>query len=124
MKGTISGAALCCFLASSCNRPPAMPNVRRDIHSYSNPEHIRVRHLDLDCDVLFDQKILKGTATLGVDRRVASGAPPLILDTRNLRIQKVEVAAEEGAYTEAKFALGANDPVLGAALTIPMPPGA
>src|SRR5437870_13154426 len=106
MKGTISGAALCCFLAASCNRPPAMPNSRRDLHSFSNPEQIRVRHLDLDCDVLFDQKTLKGAATLDVDRRVDSGAPPLILDTRKLRIEKVEVSTADGAYAETKFALG------------------
>jgi leukotriene-A4 hydrolase len=101
-----------------------MQNARRDIHSYSNPEQIRVRHLDLDCEVLFDQKILKGTATLSVERRVDSGAPPLILDTRGLHIEKVEVSGENDTYTETKFALGANDPILGAPLTITLPPAA
>src|SRR5437899_13032648 len=107
MKRTIRAAALgCWFLATSCHRPPAMQNSRRDLHSFSNPEQIRVRHLDLDCDVLFDQKTLKGTATLDVDRRVDSGAPPLILDTRKLRIETVEVSTADGAYAEPKFASG------------------
>src|SRR5579859_1289412 len=123
MKQTASAAAiLLCILAAACNKSNTMPNARRDIHSYSNPEQIRVRHLDLDCDVLFDRKILEGTATLSVERRVDSGAPPLILDTRHLHIEKVEVAEENGAFTEAKFALGASDPILGAPLTITIPP--
>src|ERR1700694_3306069 len=117
-------ALLFCVLAASCHKPTAMPNARRDIHSYSNPEQIRVRHLDLDCEVLFDRKILKGTATLSVERRVDSGAPPLILDTRDLHIEKVEIAEENGEYSQTKFALGAVDPILGAPLTITMPPAA
>src|SRR5258708_16004707 len=111
MKWITSGAAMCCWWwAAACHRP-AMQNARRDIHSFSNPEQIRVLHLDLDCEVLFDRKILKGSATLSVDRRVDSGAPPLILDTRNLRIEKVEVAGETGAYSAAKFELGAGEPI-------------
>jgi hypothetical protein len=47
-----------------------MQTVKRDIHSFSNPEEVRVRNLDLDCDVLFDKKIIKGTAVLAFDRRV------------------------------------------------------
>src|SRR6266849_943736 len=124
MKWITSGAAMCCWLlAAACNRP-AMQNARRDIHSFSNPEQMRVRHLDLDCEVSFDQKMLKGTATLDVDRRVESGAPSMILDTRNLRIEKVEGAGDDGAYAGAKFTLGANDPILGAPLTIAWPPAA
>src|SRR5260370_34448608 len=124
MKGITRGAAMCCWLLAAAGHRPAMQTVRRDIHSFSNPEQIRVRHLDLDCEVLFDRKILKGSATLSVDRRVDSGAPPLILDTRNLRIEKVEVAGETGAYSATKFELGAGDPILGAPLTISMPPAA
>ena len=125
MKQSASAAAiLLCILTAACNKPTTMQNARRDIHSYSNPEQIRVRHLDLDCDVLFDRKILKGTVTLAVERRVDSGAPPLILDTRNLHIDKVEVSEENGAYAETKFALGASDAILGAPLTITMPPAA
>src|SRR5712691_12475196 len=107
-------AILLCILAAACHKSTTMQNARRDIHSFSNPEQMRVRHLDLDCEVLFDRKILKGAATLSVDRRVDSGAPPLILDTRNLRIEKVEVAGENGAYSATKFELGAGDPILGA----------
>jgi leukotriene-A4 hydrolase len=119
----IASAALGCLLAASCHKPPAMPNARRDIHSYSNPDQVQVRDVDLDIEVLFDRKILKGSATLTLERR-EPGAPSLILDTRDLRIEKVEQSPEDGAYTEARFTLGAADPILGAPLTITLAPSA
>jgi leukotriene-A4 hydrolase len=118
----IASAVLSCFLAASCHKP-AMQNTRRDIHSYSNPEQVRVRDVDLDLEVLFDRKILKGSATLALERR-EPGEPSLVLDTSDLHIEKVEQAPEEGAYTDAKFALGAADPILGAPLTITLAPSA
>ena len=118
MKRFADAAALClCLLVASCQKRAAMENSTRDIHSYSNPDQIRVRHVDLDCDVLFDRKIIKGAATLTLER--VSTAPALILDTRKLTIHKVEVAD-----AESKFSLGAADPILGAPLTIPLPAGA
>ncbi len=101
-----------------------MQNDRRDAHSYSNPNQIAVRHLDLDCDILFDQKVLNAVATLSVERRVDTGAPPLILDTRNLRIGKVEVTERDEAYAPAPFEIGPEHPILGAPLTIALPPAA
>ncbi len=98
-----------------------MPNARRDIHSYSNPEQIQVRDIDLDCEVLFDRKILKGLATLQVERREPA-AESLILDTRALKIEKVEQAPEDGSYKDAAFTLGAADPILGAPLAITLAP--
>ena len=59
----------------------------QDFHSYANPSAVRVRHVDLDWDVLFDQKILKGTSTLTIER--TSQTEPLILDTRDLKIETV-----------------------------------
>src|SRR5215475_10859696 len=106
MKGNpVALAALSCFLAASCNRP-AMENARRDIHSFSNPEQIQVQQLDLDCHVLFEQKIIKGTATLTVERQIDSGASPLVLDTRNLSIEKVDVSEGDRPFSKAKFTLG------------------
>ena len=40
----------------------------QDVHSYANPAAVRVRHVDLDWEVLFDQKALKGATTLTVER--------------------------------------------------------
>jgi leukotriene-A4 hydrolase len=97
------------------NREPAV----QDFHSYANPAAVRVRHLDLDWDVLFDQKILKGTVVLTIDR--ISPTEPLILDTRDLHIEKVETSLDGVKYSPTTFSLGASDKILGAALTIPLP---
>jgi leukotriene-A4 hydrolase len=78
-----------------------------DVHSYSRPDQVCVRHIDLDLDVRFESKMLEGYATLQFERR-SSGE--LILDTRDLAIHSVEHAAG--------FELGAADPVLGAPLRI------
>src|SRR5438046_1841815 len=94
----------------------------QDYHSYANPEAVRVKHVDLDWDVLFDQKILKGSAVLTVAR--ISQTDPLILDTRDLKIDKVETSADGKAYSAGTFTVGAVDKILGAPLTIPLPPNA
>jgi len=101
--------------------PPA-PDERKDLHSYSNPEQIRVTDVALDLDVLFPQKVLKGTATLTVERAATHKEGPIILDTRSLDIEKVESSADGKTFADAKFTLGKNDPILGAPLTINLPP--
>ena len=35
-----------------------------DIHSWSRPDLIRVRHLELNLDVRFDRRVLEGSVTL------------------------------------------------------------
>jgi aminopeptidase N len=84
-----------------------------DTHSWSRPDAIRVRHLELDLDVRFDRRVLEGSATLHVER--VSGSE-LVLDTRGLAIHSVENAAA--------FELGAADAILGAPLRIRMLPEA
>jgi leukotriene-A4 hydrolase len=94
----------------------------QDYHSYANPSAVRVKHVDLNLRVLFDQKILKGSAILTVER--ISPTEPLVLDTRDLNIEKVETRAERTGYSAATFTIGASDKILGAPLTIPLPPNA
>jgi len=78
-----------------------------DVHSFSRPDLARVRHLDLDLRVDFDQKILHGSAEITFD--LLSG-DELILDTRGLGIAAVDNAAS--------WELGPADPILGSALRI------
>lgn len=94
----------------------------QDVHSFANPSAVRVTHVDLDWDVLFDQKILKGTATLTVER--TSQTEPLILDTRDLKIEKVETSAGGTRYSAGTFTVGGSDKILGSSLTIPLPANA
>ena len=91
----------------------------QDYHSYANPSAVRVRHVDLDWNVLFDKKILNGSATLTVERSAPN--EPLILDTRDLKIDKVETSADGTRYEAGTFKLGDSDKFLGAPLTIPLP---
>src|SRR5262245_30572518 len=91
----------------------------RDAHSYSNPEQIRVRHVDLDLQVLFDRKVLKGTVTLTLERGLPSDS--LKLDTRDLKILGVESSNDGTGFSKAQFTLGEADKILGAPLTVNLP---
>ena len=91
----------------------------QDYHSYSNPSAVRVRHVDLDLKVLFDQKVLEGIATLNVERINADA--PLILDTRELKIDKVETSSTGSNFSPTTFTVGDSDKFLGAPLTITLP---
>src|SRR5262249_44685474 len=95
----------------------------RDAHSYSNPEQVRVRHVHLDLGVLFDRKILKGVATLTIER-VKPDADSLKLDTRDLKIVRADVSNGGDSFAPAQFTLGAADKILGAPLTVQLPPQA
>jgi len=101
----------------------AKTNDARDAHSYSNPEQIRVRHVDLNLEVMFDRKVLKGASTLTIERAQA-GADTLKLDTRDLKIIKAEASTDGTDFAPAQFTLGAADKILGAPLTVQLPPQA
>jgi leukotriene-A4 hydrolase len=97
----------------------AQAGAMRDAHSFSNPEQIRVRHVELDLEVLFSRKVLKGSATLTPER--AAPADSLKLDTRDLKIPGAESSADGANFSKAEFALGEADGILGAPLTIRLP---
>ena len=86
-----------------------------DPHSYSHPEESAVKNLSLDLTVDFDKKILKGSATLSIQS--ASDAREIILDTRDLLIEKVLVDA-----VEVIFELGKPSQHMGRSLRIPITP--
>lgn len=95
-----------------------------DVHSYANPQQAKVTHVDLDWKILFDQKIIKGTATLNFQRPPDAINAPLILDTRDLNIEKVEASVNGTAFKPTTFQLGTADKILGSSLTIQLPPNA
>ena len=105
-------------------KPETIETYAEDFHSYSNPQTVRVRHVELDWDVLFDKKILLGTATLTIERSPQTKNAALVLDTRDLKIEKVEASSGGTKYTTTKFKLGAADKILGAPLTIELPANA
>ena len=119
----LGGVLTAALLAAGCGPAPDIqlptPAAAEDVHSYANTDEFKVEHLALDLDVLFDQRILRGTATLTFNRISGTGA--MILDTRDLAIEKAEVAPDTVNYQETQFELGPADPILGAPLSIRMP---
>lgn len=106
----------------SCARQPgptgAAADASRDLHSYANSEDVRVTHVELDLEVDFEARQLRGTCTLDLD-----GDPgDLVLDTRELAVSRVESSEAGGPFREIGFEIGPEDPVLGAPLRIPRGP--
>jgi leukotriene-A4 hydrolase len=103
--------------------PPRTASEWPDVHSYADPEAFVTRHFELDLEADFDDRELRGSATLWVEQ-LAPDATELVLDTRDLAIIEVEVSNEDGAFAPAKYRLDARHEVLGSALRIAMPPAA
>lgn len=83
-----------------------------DIHSYANPHESRVRHIELDLAVSFEERKLRGSAALALE----PAGRRLVVDTRDLTIRRVNGRTDN-------FRLGAKDPILGAPLEIDLEPG-
>jgi len=96
--------------------PPAELTEVDDVHSYANTSEIRVSHLDLDLNVSFEDTILEGSATLSFEKTAPT--EEVVLDTRDLTIEQVEVSSGGVAFEPVEFELGTADPVLGAPLRI------
>lgn len=98
---------------------PAMA-LASDPHSYAQPDAVLVTHLDLDLKLDFDKRALAGNATLKLDWKDAK-AKDLVLDTRDLKIARVEALDASGKATPLKFTLAPRDKELGSKLTIEAP---
>ncbi len=91
-----------------------------DEHSYAQPDKVRITDIALDLAVDFDQKRISGSATYTLDW-LDKGATALVLDTRDLHIDKAEAQRADGSWAPLQFQLAAPDKVLGSALTIQTP---
>ncbi|KRF02055.1 aminopeptidase [Frateuria sp. Soil773] len=91
-----------------------------DPHSYAQPDQVRVTHLDLDLKIDFPHRRLDGLATLKLDWKNPE-AKSLVLDTRDLKIARVEAVDAAGKATALKYALAPRDKELGSKLTIATP---
>ena len=77
-----------------------------DVHSYSEPEKFRVRHVDLDLKASFAERKLSGKADLLISRGAGKDGNPLILDTRDLIIHMVEAGPDNNSLTQVKWTVG------------------
>ena len=89
-------------------------------HSYAQPDQVLVTHLDLNLKLDFPQRELDGQATLKLDWKNPQ-APSLVLDTRDLKIAKIEAVGTDGKTTPLKYAIAPRDKQLGSKLTIATP---
>ncbi|MEP5765038.1 MAG: M1 family metallopeptidase [Halieaceae bacterium] len=108
-----------CALAWIIGLLAAPLSFAQDPHSFSNPQQVLVRHLDLSLTADFKQRQLIGSATLDIERQV-DDVEELVLDTRGLQVGLVETSDGQG-WVPASFRLGEPDPVLGRALHIALP---
>ncbi|MBI1765660.1 MAG: M1 family metallopeptidase [Acidobacteria bacterium] len=120
------------FLAVAC-QPAADPKSnemqktnessaeKRDVHSYGNPEQVRVKHVDLNLQIQFDRKVMLGSVRLKLER-LDKAARQLKLDTRGLKItNNISALDAAGKAEKLRFTLGLPDKILGAPLTIELP---
>ena len=91
----------------------------QDIHSHAQPDQVVIRDIGLDLRVDFAQKQLRGHADLALEWRNPS-ARELVLDTRDLEIERVSGKMADGPWYALKHELAERDPVLGQKLTIRM----
>jgi hypothetical protein len=75
-----------------------------DAHSYANTDDFRTLHLALDLRADFAQRRLSGHVDLTLDR-LEPHAREIVLDTRSLEIQKVELVGTQPSAL--KYTLGA-----------------
>jgi len=106
--------------AATVEEVPAERAFTADKFTYANYTDVRVTHLDLDLDVDFDAKVLRGSATLDFDR-INPEATELVLDTKGLKILNIAFPeADPSEPVSFEFNAASPDPVLGAKLSIPL----
>jgi len=124
-------------LAAGCSKEPAAPtaapaaqpsadtavkavNRSHDESSYAEPDKVVIKDLGLDLKLDFDSRQIGGTATYTLEWK-DKAAKQLVLDTRELSIEKVEAVAADGSAAPLQFALAPADKVFGSKLTIEAP---
>ncbi len=93
---------------------------RYDEHSYAEPTQVVVKDIALDLTVDFDKKILRGSANLSLNWLNPKHGQ-LVLDTRDLSIEKIEGTTGRMAWQPLKYSLSPRDDIFGSKLTINMP---
>ena len=94
-----------------------------DEHSWAQPKAVRISAIDLDLRVDFAARTLAGEAvhTLAWADPSATGAAELVLDTRDLAIERVHARQGDGRWQRVEFTLAERDAIFGSKLTIALP---
>lgn len=109
---------LALLLAGACGRgDKSKVEFARDAHSFAKPMEAKVTHLALDISVDFEKQQITGVARLTIEN--LTGTDSLVLDTKNLTINRVTLSETR---EETDFKLGEEDAVLGRPLMIHIKP--
>lgn len=92
----------------------------RDFFSFANADQFRTKHLALDLTVDFAAGELRGSATLRL-QRIDDSAVEIILDTRELTVERASFLTPSTDSVAAEHRFGAPDAVLGTPLIINIP---
>lgn len=98
------------MIFQNCTNPK--PEFSEDVHSFSNPNDVVVKHIDLDLNVDFANKIISGNAVLTIENK--TGARELLLDSRGLNI--IDAFIDDAQSTN--FKLGESVEFLGQPLSV------
>ncbi|MCD9088227.1 M1 family metallopeptidase [Stenotrophomonas sp. SY1] len=136
MRSSFLMLPLAVALVAGCAKEPAAPTTdpvaqkpaaavntvsrSHDESSYAEPDKVVIKGLALDLKVDFDAKQIGGSATYTLEWK-DKAAQQLLLDTRELTVEKVEAVAADGAATPLQFALAPADKVFGSKLSIETP---
>ena len=92
----------------------------RDEHSYAQPDQVKTTDLALELALDFANKQIGGSATYTLDW-LDPKATQLVLDTRELTIEKIVGERSDGKWTDLTHVLAPSDTTLGSKLTIETP---
>ncbi len=119
---------LCCLVILGCQDQPTndrltnnttdenlMTTPVKDIHSFSDPEKAIMQHLVWKAQVNFDSSRIYARASIKILRDPT--AKNIVLDTKDLTIEKVTIDTDQGEI-DTKYAQGDADPILGSPLRI------
>ncbi|WP_374583323.1 M1 family metallopeptidase [Pseudoduganella sp.] len=95
----------------------ALPAWAQDPLSYARYDQVRTTDLHLDLKADFARKTLAGFAELSLNW-IDKSARTLVLDTRDLKIARVQVQRADGSWAPASFMLDKTDAKKGRALRI------
>lgn len=88
--------------------------------SFARYDQVRTSALHLDLQADFQKKSLRGSAQLQLNW-LDDKARDVVLDTRDLKVDAVQMQDAQGKWKKVKFAMGAVDAEKGQALTITLP---
>lgn len=90
---------------------------KKDMHSYSNVDEVHTKHLHLNLNIDFDQKLVHGIAEHQIEN--LSEADEMIFDIKDLEIEKVTLGEDN---QETEFEIGEADKLMGSPLKVKITP--